>query len=394
MRGETHGLHPLTAQALAEVRAARGKAIVLLNRRGWSNFLSCRSCGRVWSCPDCDVALVLHRAGGYLACHHCGHREPAPARCGDCSSTSVARHGAGTERLQHELASVLDDGRFPVFRLDADVVAAGALLAARARARGRGCSPVLSRRRGARRRRAPAPLRGGRVRGADRHPDGRQGPRLPRRHPRGRARRRRHPALPRLPRRGAHVRADRPARRARRARRPRTRAGADDRARRARDRARRRHDSRRLPRRRARAPPRARLPALLPPDQDRLLGRRVAAGGTRPPRSPRAAGAFARAPHESVVAGIDPARAAIAAGSLPSRPRHPVSPARPRAPGARREGRRAPPAVPAVGRPCGAWPARASTRESASAWTSIRSRGRPTPLGSGAPTRRGSYTGR
>jgi primosomal protein N' (replication factor Y) len=125
MRGEAPGLHPLTAQALAEVRAARGKAIVLLNRRGWSNFLSCRSCGRVWSCPDCDVALVLHRAEGCLACHHCGHREPAPSRCKDCSSTSVARHGAGTERLQHDLASVFDaDGSFPVFRLDADAVSA------------------------------------------------------------------------------------------------------------------------------------------------------------------------------------------------------------------------------------------------------------------------------
>src|SRR5271165_6330674 len=123
MREQPHGLHPATTQALAEVRAERGKAIVLLNRRGWSNFLSCRSCGRVWSCPDCDVALVLHRAGGYLACHHCGHRERVPARCCDCSSTAVARHGAGTERLAHDLAHVFDDGRFPVFRLDADIVA-------------------------------------------------------------------------------------------------------------------------------------------------------------------------------------------------------------------------------------------------------------------------------
>jgi primosomal protein N' (replication factor Y) len=126
MRGEEGGLHPVTAQALAHVRGAvrssvGGKAIVLLNRRGWSNFLSCRSCGRVWSCPHCDVALVLHRGGGYVACHHCGHREPAPERCGACSSMSVARHGAGTERLQHELAAVLDDGGFPIFRLDADV---------------------------------------------------------------------------------------------------------------------------------------------------------------------------------------------------------------------------------------------------------------------------------
>ena len=121
--------------------------MVLLNRRGWSNFLSCRSCGRVWSCPDCDVALVLHRAGGYVACHHCGHREPAPARCGDCGSTAVARHGAGTERVQHELAATLDDGGFPVFRLDADVAGAGdgagriawARCCAASRRRRRGC---------------------------------------------------------------------------------------------------------------------------------------------------------------------------------------------------------------------------------------------------------------
>jgi primosomal protein N' (replication factor Y) len=121
MRGEVNGLHPLTASALAGVRSTGGKAMVLLNRRGWSNFLSCRSCGRVWSCPDCDVALVLHRSEGYIACHHCGHREGVPASCGDCSSTAVARHGAGTERVQHDLTAALDDGSFPVFRLDADV---------------------------------------------------------------------------------------------------------------------------------------------------------------------------------------------------------------------------------------------------------------------------------
>jgi len=134
MRGHAHGLHPLTGDALAELRACGrsgtpAKAIVLLNRRGWSNFLSCRSCGRVWRCPDCDVALVLHRAGGFVACHHCGHRERVPTCCGDCASSSVARHGAGTERLQHDLARVLDDdGGFPVFRLDADVSAAATVL--------------------------------------------------------------------------------------------------------------------------------------------------------------------------------------------------------------------------------------------------------------------------
>jgi primosomal protein N' (replication factor Y) len=68
------------------------------------------------------VALVLHRAEGRVACHHCGHRERAPARC-ECGSTAVARHGVGTERLQHDLQVALGEGeRFPIFRLDADTI--------------------------------------------------------------------------------------------------------------------------------------------------------------------------------------------------------------------------------------------------------------------------------
>ena len=120
MRGRHHPLHPDTRLALADLRRAQGKAIVLLNRRGWSNFLCCRACGQVWMCPNCEVALVLHRAGGFVACHHCGHREPARGRCDACGSVSVARHGAGTERLEHELRAALGGDDFPVFRLDAD----------------------------------------------------------------------------------------------------------------------------------------------------------------------------------------------------------------------------------------------------------------------------------
>jgi primosomal protein N' (replication factor Y) len=120
MRGRHQPLHPETRMALADLRRAGGKAIVLLNRRGWSNFLSCRACGRVWLCPNCEVALVLHRHGDFVACHHCGHREPVPSRCETCASVSVARHGAGTERIEHELREALGSGGFPIFRLDAD----------------------------------------------------------------------------------------------------------------------------------------------------------------------------------------------------------------------------------------------------------------------------------
>jgi primosomal protein N' (replication factor Y) (superfamily II helicase) len=120
MRDRHQPLHPETRMALADLRRAGGKAILLLNRRGWSNFLSCRACGRVWLCPNCDVALVLHRHGHFIACHHCGHRERMPDRCSACASVSVARHGAGTERIEHELREALGEEGFPIFRLDAD----------------------------------------------------------------------------------------------------------------------------------------------------------------------------------------------------------------------------------------------------------------------------------
>jgi primosomal protein N' (replication factor Y) len=120
MRGLHHPLHPEARMALADLRRAHGKGIVLLNRRGWSNFLSCRSCGEVWMCPNCEVTLVLHRSARAIACHHCGHRQRIPERCRSCGSVALARHGAGTEQLEHELRETLADPRFPVLRLDAD----------------------------------------------------------------------------------------------------------------------------------------------------------------------------------------------------------------------------------------------------------------------------------
>jgi primosomal protein N' (replication factor Y) (superfamily II helicase) len=125
-------LHSTTAAALAEVADQGAKAIVLLNRRGWSPFLSCRSCGRAWSCPHCDVSLVTHspRGGGSsagggegweLRCHHCGHAERAPDNCPECGSVSLGRHGAGTERLAPVLAEAA--APLPVFRLDSDSAA-------------------------------------------------------------------------------------------------------------------------------------------------------------------------------------------------------------------------------------------------------------------------------
>jgi primosomal protein N' (replication factor Y) (superfamily II helicase) len=123
MRGKVRGpLHPRTREAFAEVAAAGGKAILLINRRGWSTYLACRSCGRAWECPNCDVSLILHRDGA-LRCHHCGHAEPKPEACPECSSVTIARVGAGTQRVEAELSELL--APLEVFRLDSDSAGGG-----------------------------------------------------------------------------------------------------------------------------------------------------------------------------------------------------------------------------------------------------------------------------
>jgi primosomal protein N' (replication factor Y) (superfamily II helicase) len=117
------GGYPLSAPLLAELgRVAEegGKAILLLNRRGVAPALHCRACGSTIRCPDCDVALVLHR-GSELRCHHCGYAQPEPVECPVCRSVELARIGAGTQRLERELAARVPG--LELIRLDADTVA-------------------------------------------------------------------------------------------------------------------------------------------------------------------------------------------------------------------------------------------------------------------------------
>jgi primosomal protein N' (replication factor Y) len=111
-------LHPATWEALGKVRDAGRKAILMVNRRGFAPWLTCRSCGRHWGCPNCDVSLIVHRHAGRLVCHHCAHAELLPRACPDCDSTTLSQAGAGTEQIEALLAEQLDP--MPVFRLDTD----------------------------------------------------------------------------------------------------------------------------------------------------------------------------------------------------------------------------------------------------------------------------------
>ncbi|MDQ2968178.1 MAG: primosomal protein N' [Actinomycetota bacterium] len=122
--------YPLSAPLLAALGAIEehgGKAILLLNRRGVAPALHCRACGLTLRCVNCDVALVLH-GDGLLRCHHCGHTEQKPEICPVCSSTEIARLGAGTQKLERELEAKLPE--LERIRLDADAVEKPGALAA------------------------------------------------------------------------------------------------------------------------------------------------------------------------------------------------------------------------------------------------------------------------
>ena len=125
---------PLSAPLIEELDAvvkADAKAILLLNRRGLVSALHCRACGHTPRCPSCDVALVLHKDGS-LHCHHCGHSEPEPETCPACGSPELSRIGAGTQKLERELARLFPG--LERIRLDSDTTARpGALAEALAR---------------------------------------------------------------------------------------------------------------------------------------------------------------------------------------------------------------------------------------------------------------------
>jgi primosomal protein N' (replication factor Y) len=122
--------YPLSAPLLDALRGVadrRGKAILMLNRRGVAPALHCRACGTTIRCPNCDVSLVLH-GDTSLRCHHCGYSTEAPSNCPVCASPDLARLGAGTQKLEKELEREVPE--LELIRLDADAVAKPENLAA------------------------------------------------------------------------------------------------------------------------------------------------------------------------------------------------------------------------------------------------------------------------
>ena len=96
------------------------QAIVLLNRRGFSRTLLCRSCGHVFACPDCSVSMTYHQQDNRLACHYCGQERGVPEVCANCGGPYIHYSGVGTEQLEAIIRSLLPKAR--IARLDRDTV--------------------------------------------------------------------------------------------------------------------------------------------------------------------------------------------------------------------------------------------------------------------------------
>jgi primosomal protein N' (replication factor Y) len=98
--------------------ASQQQVILLLNRRGFSYFIKCKSCGFIESCKNCQITLTYHLSGRRLRCHYCGYTKKAPEECPECRGVDVLFRGVGTQRVEEEINQRLPNAR--VVRMDLD----------------------------------------------------------------------------------------------------------------------------------------------------------------------------------------------------------------------------------------------------------------------------------
>ena len=111
----------LTVQLLNEINDCidRGEqAILFLNRRGFSTFVTCKNCAETIKCPHCDITLTYHKSNRMLRCHYCGYATPLPKVCPNCGEEALSDLGVGTEKIEEELHNLLPYAK--VLRMDVD----------------------------------------------------------------------------------------------------------------------------------------------------------------------------------------------------------------------------------------------------------------------------------
>ena len=102
---------------IKETLERKEQVILFLNRRGYSSFLTCSSCGYVEKCPNCDISLTYHKSSNMLRCHYCGYATKRKKLCPKCQE-EFKDYGIGTEKVEEELKSLIKDAK--IIRMDID----------------------------------------------------------------------------------------------------------------------------------------------------------------------------------------------------------------------------------------------------------------------------------
>ena len=103
---------------ITETLAKNEQVILFQNRRGFSSFLECLTCGHVPHCPSCDVSLTYYKFKNHLKCHYCGYTMAVPLHCHSCNSVDLSTKGFGTEQVEEELKQLFPDKK--IGRMDQD----------------------------------------------------------------------------------------------------------------------------------------------------------------------------------------------------------------------------------------------------------------------------------
>ena len=99
---------------------SKNQTILFLNRRGFSNFIMCKTCGNVIKCKRCDISMTYHKDENKLKCHYCGLEEQVPNKCPNCGSKELKYSGSGTQKLEEEVHKLFPDAS--TIRMDIDTV--------------------------------------------------------------------------------------------------------------------------------------------------------------------------------------------------------------------------------------------------------------------------------
>ena len=117
--GKSRGyFSPSLVKSISDCLERKEQIILLLNRRGYASFVSCKNCGYTFKCPNCDITLTYHKSSNTLRCHYCGHGEKVYSNCPECGEKSLNNLGVGTQKIEEELNKIFPNNK--IVRMDYD----------------------------------------------------------------------------------------------------------------------------------------------------------------------------------------------------------------------------------------------------------------------------------